>query len=165
MMEPDLSGLVLGSQYEGEDVEEADLGRRVVADAVSYLTGFDWCDPVVEVWAGIMVPPVLGVVLAQIDARDDDVDEWLWVVVGDLPSAYINFDDRITPNAACALDSYVGNMQHWAEAVEHGRSVEDEYPVDAEPTLENARSLRLRLRFIDERILVDYPDELRRRSA
>jgi hypothetical protein len=164
MNEPDLSGLVLGSQYAGEDVEETDLGRRIVADAVSYLAGFAWCDSLVEVWAGIMIPPVLGVVLAQIDAGDGDADEWLWVVVGDLPSAYINFDQGFTPNAACALDSYVGNMQHWAEAVEQGRSVEGEYPVDAEPTVENARLLRRRLRFIDERILVDYVEDLRRRG-
>lgn len=164
MTVPDTAALTIGQNYTGENDEETALVRRMVQDSISYLLDFDWCHAVVEAWVGLAVPSVLTVVLLQVDG-DDDVDEWLWVIVGDLPSAYIEFDPEFTVNAACALDSYVGNMQHWADAVEEGRSLQDEYPVAADPTLEVAQLLRRRLQFIDDEILSQYSEELRRGAA
>ncbi len=131
-----------------------------MVDATAYLREFKWCRRVVEIWPGIMVPPVLGVALARIDPAEG-ADEWLWVVVGDLPPAYLDYTERYTPNAACALDSYVGIMTEWIEGVIGGTSLLDTYPVEAEPTRENALLLRRRLDFIDENILVNRRHDLR----
>ena len=86
------------------------------------------------------------------------MDNLIWVIVGDLPSAYITVEN--SPNPACALDSYIGAMEDWVEAVEQGRPVFDIIPVNAEPTLANAQRLKTRLSFLDEEILARCNGEL-----
>jgi hypothetical protein len=156
---PDLTALGLQADYEGEDDEETQAGRALLVDATAYLLGFRWCRHVVGMWSGIMVPPVLGVALARIDPAEG-ADEWLWVIAGDLPPAYLDYTEQYTPNAACALDSYVGIMTEWIECIIGGTPVVDSFPVEAEPTQENALLLRRRLEFIDKHILVNFHDDL-----
>ena len=84
---------------------------------------------------------------------------WIWVVVGDLPPIYITSED--SPNAACALDSYIGAMQEWVEAAENGLPVDDLVSVNVPATKENAAALKSRLSMLDERILSEYEEDLK----
>jgi hypothetical protein len=92
--------------------------------------------------------------LCRIVPAEEAVDEWLWVVVGDLPPAYIVTDNaRDTPSA---LDAYTGEMERWIEAVRKGQSVADLIPVLTadgseviDPTIEYAADLGTRLRKLD----------------
>jgi hypothetical protein len=72
------------------------------------------------------------------------------VIVGDLPPAYITVE-RV-PNPASALDSYLGEMAAWVEAVRAGQPVDELIPVETtgggellEPTAEHAEMLDTRL--------------------
>lgn len=122
-----------------------------------YVERFSWCDELVEVKVGLFFPAILGVFLVEIKSSRPEVDELIWAVVGDLPPAYMAGEEPTgCPNAACALDGYVGAMMNWVEAVEEGRTVEDLIPVNVPPTKEWAKELRSRLTFIDEEILPDY---------
>jgi hypothetical protein len=82
----------------------------------------------------------------------------VWVIVGDVPPAYITVEDA--PNPATALDAYIGAMQEWVDAARAGGSVADLIPVNVPPTVENAERLGRRLQFIDEEILSQYADDL-----
>jgi len=84
------------------------------------------------------------------------VDDTLWVVVGDLPSAYLALDDA--PTWREALQGYVYEMGQWVSAVKQGDSLDDVIPVAVEPTIEHAEMLASRLAFIEEKIL-GVPDE------
>jgi hypothetical protein len=99
------------------------------------------------------------VFLFKIMPATADADEWLWVIVGDLPSAYIVTDDARNP--AAALDAYIGEMERWASAAEGGQSVENLIPVDVPPTPENAKRLRKRLAFLDREVLSRHAEDLR----
>jgi hypothetical protein len=86
------------------------------------------------------------------------VDEFVWVVVGDLPSLYITTEDA--PNAACALDGYIGAMEAWASAVLEKRPLQGLAPVAVDPTPEMALQLKSRLEFVDREVLSEYKDDL-----
>mgnify|MGYP001551340044 CR=1 FL=1 len=107
---------------------------------------------------GIYYVGIVGGFLFKIQPLRQHVDEWVWVLVGDLPPAYITCEE--CPNAACALDGYIGAMQEWIEAAEAGKSVEDLIPVNVPATFENAQNLKSRLLMLDERILSLYQDDL-----
>ena len=156
---PDLSKVVLATKFEGEDVEETRLAGVSIAAARSYISGFRWCSKIVEQYVGLLFPGVLGVSLFEIvPARN--APPWVWIITGDLPPAYLNVDPNVTPNAANALDCYVGHMRAWVDAIRDQKSLEGLMPVAAEPTIANANLLDSRLDMIDSFILSQYVDEL-----
>lgn len=142
------------------DEEDYEILDEFSERAQTYIKSFSWCDAVVEVKIGLFFPGILGVFLVEIETKFPDVDERIWTIIGDVPPAYIADDNLDCPNAAQALDGYVGAMFTWVEAVEEGRSVEDVIPVNVPPTIEWAKELRSRLEFIDEQILTDYKEFL-----
>jgi hypothetical protein len=83
--------------------------------AREYLASFRWCGQVSGVYVGAAVPPMLGLFLVEIVPTSPDVDRWLWVVVGDLPPAYLVTDDA--PDSAGALEAYDSEMSAWVHAV------------------------------------------------
>lgn len=109
-------------------------------------------------YAEIAVAGVVGVFLCYIEPEaHENVDEWLWVVVGDVPPAYLVTDDA--PTSTGALEAYIVEMQTWVAAVNAGKSVDDLIPVSVPPTKEHAAMLQTRLAFLRSRILPEYADQ------
>jgi hypothetical protein len=92
------------------------------------------------------------------DTARENVDEFIWAIVGDIPPLYITIEDA--PNPACALDGYIGAMDEWIEAALNGKPIDGLPPVNAKPTLKNAANLKRRLDYIDKEILSYYQDDL-----
>jgi hypothetical protein len=159
----DLRKVVPAAQLKGEDEEDTHLLQKMLAEAERYLRSFSWCGGVREAYLGIGVGGIVGIFLFRIRPTSDHAGEWVWVVVGDLPSAYISVDGA--PNPACALDGYIGAMEEWVDAADAGRPVDRLIPVNVAPTIENARQLRTRLEFLNREILSKYSDDLMDQSS
>jgi hypothetical protein len=139
------------SAMKGGNPEETRLLRSMFEEARGYLLSFDWCHEIKESWFGWGVGGVCAVFLFEMIPTKRNVDHWLWVVVGDLPSAYLVLDGSPTPMKA--LNTYVELMQEWVDAVKQGKSTKKLIPVDAPETLENANLLERRLTFFRQKIL------------
>ncbi|MDD5271827.1 MAG: hypothetical protein PHU14_03820 [Methylovulum sp.] len=125
--------------------------------AFNFLRNHVWYGSLKESYMGMFYPGIVAVFLFRI-VPSGNFDEWIWVVAGDLPLAYIASDD--CQNPAAALDGYIGEMEEWINAAEEGRSVDDLIPINAPSTLNNAKALKSRMNFLDERILCNYKDDL-----
>jgi hypothetical protein len=162
----DFTKLVSCEEFKGEDAEDTHLLHEMVARGRAYLESFEWCRQIVECFVGdIAIGGVVAVLLFRIEAAREGVDEWLWVVVGDIPPAYFVTDNA--PNSAAALDCYIGEMERWVAAVKAGDSVENLIPVETagggellEPTEELADEVARRLRFLDDEILRYHRNDL-----
>lgn len=132
--------------------------RAYLSEARDFLLYYKWCREILDEYVGIFAGGIIGVFLFKIDPAQLDVDEWVWVIVGDVPSAYLTCD--LCPNPATALDGYIGAMTEWVEAASKGESVAELIPVDVPATPENAELLRTRLAFLDSRILSQYKGDL-----
>jgi len=132
-------------------VDDVEVFEDYLGRALKKIEFYNWCSDVREEYVGMFYPGVLGVFLFRIDPARDGVDEWLWVVVGNLPEAYITSED--CPNAALALERYIGALEDWVEAAENGDSVLDLIPVNVPATPEWAAELNGRLEFLKDRIL------------
>jgi hypothetical protein len=130
---------------------EAEGMRLLVDGAIAYISKFRWCRAILEYRVGIGIPTVIGVFLMRIEPAESGVDDWLWVVVGDVPPAYLVVDDNPTP--ADALDAYIIEMRQWVDAVRIGASIDDLIPVNAPPTMEFADMLASRLEFLSRVVL------------
>ena len=142
----------------GEDDQETEEFHALYAQAAKFLESFRWCAKINTSHFGLGVANIVAVFLFEIVPRSSSVDSFLWVVVGDLPPAYLVTDSA--PNAACALNEYIVEMRKWVDAVSTGAPTTDLIPVNVPPTIENARNLELRLEYLSEEILADYQEDL-----
>ena len=142
----------------GEDDEETDQLRTLYEDAKEFIKSFKWSGKVENVYFGLGVADVIGVFLFELVPVSEDVDRFLWVIVGDVPPAYLVIDNAKNP--ACALGIYIAEMNRWADAVNAGESIKQNIPVNGAPTKENAASLKKRLEFIEREILQYYNGDL-----
>jgi hypothetical protein len=150
-MDIDTSDFQEESKIKGDDPEDTSLLREMAAEARAYMEAFEWCPSIESVHLALGVGGVVGVFLFQFDEVIEDDDDALWVVVGDLPSAYVIVepdDDGIS-----ALERYCELMEDWAFNVLKGRSLEDSFPVEAEATQEHAEMLRQRIVFLRSEII------------
>lgn len=155
-MTADMSKVVPLADAIREATDEASELKALAQRAREYVTSFQWCAGVREMYSGIAVPGVIGVFLMRIKPRGTGVDDELWVVVGDIPPAYLVTDEASTP--AKALMLYANLMQDWVDAVNEDRPVADLIPVNAEPTKNMAAMLDSRLRFLVERVVPTFSD-------
>lgn len=119
--------------------------------ALDYIRGFKWCEHVCALYEGLQEPGIIGIFLVEIKPARTDVDAWLWLIVGDVPPAYLVTDDAPTP--AAALDTYIALMDSWVRAVREGRPVDDLVPVNAPPTPQYAEMLASRLHILRKTVL------------
>lgn len=142
-----------------KDEEDREDMKALYQDARNFFEYHTWCREITESYVGLVHPGIIGVFLFKIVPARAEVDEWIWVIVGDIPPAYLITE--ICPNPAMAVSGYIGAMDEWVEAARNSRSVEGIIPVNVPPTKEYAERLDWRLRFLEERILSQYADDLK----
>ena len=133
------------TEKENRELEEMlDRARHFISD-------FKWCRSIKNEYFGYGIGGILAVFLFEIDPISDQVDEFVWVVVGDIPPAYLTSLENFTWEDA--LEGYVEEMSKWIEAVEQNQPVDKLIPVNAPSTQAYAELLKTRLAIIKESIL------------
>jgi len=147
----DFSSVVPLSEMSGDSRADTELLKDMAVEAKAFIQAFDWCQGVKDSYFGCGVGGVVGVFFFRILPTSQEVDECLWVVVGDVPPAYLVTDESRTPSEA--LRTYISQMRQWVAAAESGRPVDELIPVNAAATIETAVTLKKRLAFLESEIL------------
>ncbi len=142
----------------GESEEETESLNNYLREAEEEINFYTWHNGIANSYFGMGVGGIFAVFLFEVIPNREDIDKFVWVIVGDLTPAYITCEDA--PNPACAFDGYIGAMEEWVEAAKFGKSVENLIPVNVPATPEYGAQLENRLRFLNERILINYKDDL-----
>jgi len=111
----------------GEDEQDTKLLHEMAKDAVEYAQSFEWCVELHDQYFGDGVSGVVALFLFRITIRGFDTPEWVWIIVGDLPSVYLEFDGFPTPRAA--LLRYIEGLEEWLEASPEERASGDVIPI------------------------------------
>ena len=143
MNDADLTTVVPVAEMTGQSDEETIGLKQMFEEAKTFLSSFHWCLQIEQSYFGFGYAGIVAVFLFRISPIRPDIDEWLWVVIGDIPSAYLVTEGNPTPDVA--VDAYIYEMARWVDAAKEGRSVEDLIPVNVLPTQENAEALEGRL--------------------
>ncbi|MCV3209260.1 hypothetical protein OHD62_23705 [Mesorhizobium sp. YC-39] len=120
-------------------------------EARQYLEFYNWVSAIKGEYLGYGAEGIIYIFLFEIEPGRPDVSQWIWVIVGDVPPAYIAADDARTPFEA--VDGYIGALEEWVEAARQGKSVAKLIPVNVDANPANAEILASRLKFLDEKIL------------
>jgi hypothetical protein len=148
------TGVVKIADMVGDDKEDTNLLRELASEATSYLSAFSWCLSILGMYYGLGVGGIVGVFLFRITPSQERVDEWLWVVVGDLPSAYLVLDNATTP--AAALQAYIAEMTEWVELSKSNKSSDQVIPVNVPATPEHAAKLETRLHLLQTLVIPKF---------
>src|SRR5689334_18694724 len=98
----ELARLVTIEHMSGDSKKDALLLKEMAGKAREFLLSFKWCRNIRRSWFGWGVGGVCAVFFFEIDPSSKNADKWLWVIVGDLPPAYLVVDASPTPLAALA---------------------------------------------------------------
>jgi hypothetical protein len=140
------SGVVPLSDIAGDTPEETAFLLDLADEAKKYLTSFRWCRSIREMYFGDGIGKIVGLFLCRIVPSAEGIDEWLWVIVGDVPPAYLVTDK--CKNPAQALDAYTEEMSRWIELARDGKSSNRVISVNVPATPEWAEHLRVRLELV-----------------
>ncbi len=138
-------------QMAGEDDEETALLRQMLGEAKSYALSFSWCDAIEDSYFGGGIGKIIAIFLFNISTQRPDVDPWMWIIVGDIPPAYLPLEDCRSPKEV--FDTYVDGMRKWAGLARKGQpgaTAEGVPPVNVPATPEWAEQLESRLRLLTE---------------
>jgi hypothetical protein len=133
-----------------KEIEEFQCILDLYNKSKRYLENFDWCKRVIKGWYDFGIYDKLGVFLFNIEPAKENVDNYIWIISGDLPTVYL---DKSIKTGIEALTVYCDLMSEWAENVINGRSLEGCYPIPVEHTIENAEILVNRVNFIKENFI------------
>jgi hypothetical protein len=153
MISPETAGVVSTRDMRGEDEEETRLLQGLAKRAEEFLLSQRWCQAVQDSYLGLGVAGFVGVFLVRI-AADKGVDEWLWTVVGDLPSCYLVTDETL--DAVSALEVYCELMDDWIKWVRAGGVGEKPFPVSGPTTPEWADKLEARIEVLRTTVIPTF---------
>jgi hypothetical protein len=154
------SSLVDTSRFPiGRDIDYASKAEveRLAAlrdRARRFLQGQRWAPPIADLILAFGVAPIAALFLARFDHGIEgkgNGDTEVWLMVGDLPSAY--FVVEACPTPAEALEAYCELMEDWTDNVIAGGDLSGSYPVPVEPTFEHAYMLKERIEFIRTKLI------------
>lgn len=149
--EIDFSTLTPAEFMRGEDDQETSALRALLEAARTYIRSQNWCPEIAAEYLGLGFGGVLGVFLFRFSRPVQGTDECLWVIEGDLPSAYLVTEQATDPFSALRI--YCGLMSDWVEAVRTGKPIETCIPTGVPATKENADLLADRIQFVQQKIL------------
>ncbi len=138
--------LVSSQNIRGGDEIDTDLLREMAKDALSYVSSFTWCEEVLDSYFGGGFGGIFAIFFLHIRPSRPEVDSWIWIMLGDVPPAYLPFTDCTSPSEAFRL--YLTGMSNWVEMAREGRTgTPDEGvpPVNVPATPEWAERLNQKL--------------------
>jgi hypothetical protein len=131
------------------EMEEIHCVINLQKEAEAYLNSFSWCLKTKKSWyeGNYSTYDIIGIFLFEIEPIDESVDDFVWVIVGDIPSLYL---DKTITSGREVIEIYCELIEDWIYKVKKGYSLEDSVPVEIEETVENADLLELRIDLIRE---------------
>jgi hypothetical protein len=151
-----ITGVVPIEKMRGDEPDDTDLLLKLRNKASEYLMSFPWCVSILETYFGDGVGGVVAVFLFRVLPSRPGIDEWLWIVVGDLPSAYFVTDDLKSPYEV--LEAYITHRGRWVRfAMEGTAPPDDVMPIhEVAPTPKSGKDLQTRLNTLREHVLPSF---------
>ncbi|CAM3305277.1 hypothetical protein [Asticcacaulis taihuensis] len=147
----DVSGFQSAGVALGEDEKDTEQLRAQFEDAQAYIKGFSWSEPIERAYLAFGVGGIFALFLFVFEKAVGGTDKELWVVTGDLPSAYFITDAaEMVPDA---IDTYCCLMEEWIVSVEEDDHEIKVFPIAAQRTKANADALRTRIAFLRKNFL------------
>jgi hypothetical protein len=149
---PPIQSAVPLAEMRGDDELDDKLLHEMADKAIRYIRECPWCIDIHEQFFGDGYGGIVALFLLRVTIRGLKNPEWIWVIVGDMPSAYLEAEGFKSPQAA--LRRYIDGIEDWIATPENERgSRKDLPPIDVPPADEFIEMLRVRMETLRAQIL------------
>lgn len=139
-------------------VEYVDEVTTLSVEAQQYLKSFSWCNEIEKGWLAKGWGYILCIFYFKIKPTPGSgADDFIWIIVGDIPPAYI--DIQSVDSALEALKAYVNIMEEWINNIKEGKSVDNCFPINVEPSMKHADMLQKRIEIINSDFISELSKE------
>jgi hypothetical protein len=125
-------------------------------EATEYLKSFKWCKAIENCSLYTNIGKVFCIFLFEIENSDSSEDRFIWVIVGDIPSMYLDGYGIKTTHEV--VETYIGLAEDWIQQIKSSNSVDECFPFMAEPTIELAELLEKKLSFMKGALINNIED-------
>ena len=140
-------------------LEYTDELVSLFSKATTFLKSKPWCSEILEGWLSRGWGYIIGVFYFHIVPSSAELPDYLWVIVGDLPSAYL--DVEYCPDVTAVIEGYIGEMQEWVDRVMSDRPLDESViPVNVPPDKIWAGRLQSRLDILRDSVLSECRNEV-----
>jgi hypothetical protein len=120
-------------------------------EAKNYLKNFRWCKEIKSCNLYTNIGKVFCIFLFEIDNAASKEDDFLWIIVGDIPPMYLDtFGVKSTKGV---IETYVDLAEEWINNIKAGEPIDKCYPFNAAPTLEFAELLEKKVSFMKNELM------------
>lgn len=130
--------------------------KAIHEEAKNYLLGFKWCTEIKSSFLYTNLGSTFCIFLFEIVNSQSNEDDFLWVIVGDIPPMYLDVYGPQTTKEV--VEDYIGLSEDWISHVKGGKLVNECYPFNVEPTIEIAELLEKRVSFMKNTLLDNMED-------
>jgi hypothetical protein len=131
----------------GDSEQDTNLLISMMEQAKDFICSHPWGKEPDQSYLACGIGGLYSIWLFDYNLPFINEDKSLWVIVGDIPPAYLVTDEIL--NCKDALMCYISIMRDWIKCVKNNDSLVDCFPVDVEPNIVNANLLSSRLDFLD----------------
>ena len=138
---------------------DVEFYQEVVAlhkEAENYLLGFKWCAETKGSFLYNNYGKIFCIFLFEITNTQSSEDNFLWIIVGDIPPMYLDsYGPRTTREV---VEDYIGLSEDWINHIKAEKGVDGCYPFNVEPTIEMAELLEKKVLFMKNELLTNMVD-------
>lgn len=128
----------------------------LINESKIYLASQKWCGEIYEGWLFTNIGYALCIFLYRIDKLQSSEDNLVWIVVGDIPPAYL--DTYNVESTKEVIENYIELVEDWIENAESGNSFEDCFPFKSDTPEESITMLKTRIQLLKNSFLPNIAD-------
>lgn len=136
--------------------------RVLLEQSKTYLSEYPWCAAIKNGWLFVNIGRVACIFLFDIENTQSPEDNLVWIVAGDFPTMYT--DTYSAESTKVVLETYIYLATEWLDNVEQGRSTEECFPFEADPTPELIQLFQKKVNILQQKIL-PHVDDIHYRQA
>ena len=142
-----------------DDELDDSLLKEMAEEADRYIRSFPWCIDIQDKFFGDGYGGIIALFLFRVSIRGGAEPEWIWVIVGGIPSAYLDTAEDI-PSPQDALARYLEGVEDWIATPANERaSRRDLPPIDGPPGRKFTEMLETRIATLREHFLPHFRNE------
>ena len=98
----------------------------------------------------------INIFLYEIENEQSSEDNFIWIMVGDLPAIYL--DTYSVKTTKQVIENYIDLADDWIHHAESDQSLNDCFPFDTNTSIENINMLKKRIQLLRDNIFPNIPD-------
>lgn len=137
-------------------IEFFDEVTPLLEESKKYLTSHKWCKSIKQGWLFTNIGYAVNIFLYEIENEQSPDDNFIWIMVGDLPAIYL--DTYGVETTREVIEGYIDLASDWIHFAESDQYLDNCFPFQINISSESIRMFKERIQLLHDNILPEIAD-------